>query len=785
LVVRWVVATSTISATLFAVTVLAAPLIVPLKRELTPADALATVRVMQNQALSAERLSDGLTSPDGQRYLIRLAHGDLKSNGVWMDLLTGRLNSLEEASHPVRCAHLFTTGLGSPASGQSADADVEPTNITRWITPSQVAFLWSNEQAIRQVMLVDLKTCRHRFLTASRTPVFSFAIAQGSALLFNTQVPRAARASTRLWRDGFTLNDAANGWSILNGDIDGTDSVSLGYLNAWFLRSKGRLRRVAIAHDLIDHSNPFYRELSLSPGGRYAIIGTGPARAPESWMEYTSPSLQRLLRSNATSVIKVPVNYTLIDLRDGKSRKLWNVPKDYASQVSWAPDDDRVLLAPTFLPANEHSAAGLAGTAAAVLDIAKGQYAVLPLDLTSRTVTNSRWLSTRAIEITSSNEMGEDVRSQYFTSAGTTWVAVPDPGPDALADKSTPRIQVQIQQDLNHPPQILAIDSKSGDARQILDPNPNLQFRFKLGRVERLSGALSNGRQWIAQLMYPADYEAGRRYPLLIQSLYGHDFGTETFTLDGSWGWNGMGLGPTAFAAYPGQLLATRNIAVLQLEVLHPAPGPQQADDYQLAFETLAQQLSASGLIDRKKIALDGFSRNGYWVEYTLAHSEFPFAAAIAADNYDPSYFPSALFNWRAEDATANGAAAFGDGLRDWLTRAPGFNAEHIHTPLRLIGQSSGIPLIIGQWEIYSRLKHLHRPVEMFMMPSVDTHPSHNPQNPRQIIAVQEGVIDWFSFWLTDREDPAPEKRAQYERWRQMRDSREPSESSEISDPQL
>jgi hypothetical protein len=766
-------------------TVLAAPLIVPLKRELTPADALATVRVMQNQALSAERLGDGLASPDGQRYLIRLAYGDLKHNGVWMDLLTGRLSSLEEASHPVRCAHLFSTGLGSPASGQSADADVEPTNITRWITPSQVAFLWSNDQAIRQVMSIDLKTCAHRFLTASRTPVFSFAIAKGGALLFNAQVPSTAGASTRLWREGFTLNEAANGWSILNGDIDGTDSVSLGYLNTWFLRSKGRLRRVAIAHDPIDHSNPFYRELSLSPSGRYAVIGTGPAGAPESWKEYTSPSLQRLLRSNATSVIKVPVNYTLIDLRHGKSRQLWNVPKDYASQVSWSPDDDRILLAPTFLPANEHSAAGLAGTAAAVLDVATGKYAVLPLDLASRTVTNSRWLSTRAIEITSSNELGEDVRYQYFTPAGNTWLTVPDPAPDALADKSTPRIRVQIQQDLNHPPQILAIDSKSGDARHILDPNPNLLFRFKLGHVERLSGALSNGHQWIAQLMYPADYEAGRRYPLLIQSLYGHGFGAEAFTLDGSWGWSGMGLGPPAFAAYPGQLLATRNIAVLQLEVLHPAPGAQQAEDYLLAFETLAEQLSASGLVDRNKIALDGFSRNGYWVEYTLAHSPFPFAAAIAADNYDPSYFQSALFNWRAEDAIANGAAAFGAGLRDWLARAPGFNAERIHTPLRIIGQSAAVPFIIGEWEIYSRLKYLHRPVEMFMMPSVDIHPSHNPQNPRQIIAIQEGVIDWFSFWLTGREDPVPSKQVQYQRWRAMRDSRGQVDSREILNPQL
>jgi hypothetical protein len=116
-----------------------------------------------------------------------------------------------------------------------------------------------------------------------------------------------------------------------------------------------------------------------------------------------------------------------------------------------------------------------------------------------------------------------------------------------------------------------------------------------------------------------------------------------------------------------------------------------------------------------------------------------------------------------------NGAPAFGPGLQEWLKRAPGFNADHIHTPLRIMGQSSGISFIIGEWEIYSRLRHLHKPVEIYMMPDADKNPAHTPQNPRQIMAVQEGAIDWLSFWLTGREDLDPQKRSQYTRWRAFR----------------
>jgi hypothetical protein len=119
-----------------------------------------------------------------------------------------------------------------------------------------------------------------------------------------------------------------------------------------------------------------------------------------------------------------------------------------------------------------------------------------------------------------------------------------------------------------------------------------------------------------------------------------------------------------------------------------------------------------------------------------------------------------------------NGAPAFGEGLRKWLARAVGFNAEHIHTPLYMIGQAGGLEMIIGEWEIFSRLRYLKKPVEMYMMPEVDTHPSHLPQNPGQILRIQENAIDWLSFWLIGREDPSVSKLEQYHRWHAFRESR-------------
>jgi hypothetical protein len=743
------------------------------KRELTPADAMATVRVIENQLALGERVETGVTSPDGRRYLLRLIRGDAERNGVWMDLLTGSLDSLEAAARPKLCAHLFTTGLGSTENAQEADADPVSDNLIHWINDTQVAFLWSDASAHRQVMSVDVRSCKHRFLTRSATDVFSFTFAPEGALLFNAQIPRAAGASQRLWKQGFTIQDASDGWTILKGQIDGADANSL-YDNAWFIRSKGAMLPIDIAGKHTDRTNPYYRDLFLSPSGRLALIDVGINGVPSGWEQYTNPSLQSLLNFNQSVPGRLPLRYALIDLKTGESRMLWDAPRAFRGQVAFSPNSETLLLAPTFLPLTANSPLGLSGAAVAELDLRSGRYQILPIDLTARTVVSTEWLSVDSVEIRSTNDLNADPRVDLLTRKTTDWSVVTAAD---VVPKPPQAIRLETRQSLNRPPQIFAVESGSGQSRLVLNLNPHLLEAFKLGRVERLSGTLSNGKQWIAQLIYPANYAEGTRYPLVIQSYYGHNFAEEQFSLDGTWGILGMGLGPSAYAAYPGQLLATRNIAVLTLEVLHFSPGRAQDDEYQLAFESLAQQLITSGIADPHKIALAGFSRNGHFVEFTLAHSSFPFAAAIAADNYEPSYFQSALFNWPNGDAQMNGAPAFGEGLQTWLTRAVGFNAEHVHTPLYMIGQSGGTELIISAWELFSRLRYLKKPVEMYMMPEVDSHPSHIPQNPRQILEIQNKAIDWLSFWLTGREDLNPDKRAQYDRWHAFR------QSSEVSNP--
>jgi hypothetical protein len=113
-----------------------------------------------------------------------------------------------------------------------------------------------------------------------------------------------------------------------------------------------------------------------------------------------------------------------------------------------------------------------------------------------------------------------------------------------------------------------------------------------------------------------------------------------------------------------------------------------------------------------------------------------------------------------------NGAAApFGKGLSAWAETAPGFNLDKVRTPLLISALGHGE--LIAQWETYSGLLRLGRPVDMIWLRS--SNANHILVEPRVRYASQQSAVDWFDFWLNGSEDHDPQKSEQYLRWRELR----------------
>lgn len=741
-------------------------------RPLTSTDAFATTRFMpvERRFMPAES-SENLVSvsPDGRRYVIRLVRGDPQKHGLWVDVWSGSLDSLQEAV-PARVAHLFSTGRGVRGyGGPAADSQAYKSPIT-WVDNRKVAFLFSDEREIRQVVTVDLLSKRTVFVTHGRMQVQSFDMAPNGTLVYLGDLPQPPKGPPPT--NGFVVPERSDAMAIAEGYFDGSTIQSRAAHAVWFVQQpRAGAQRVVFAGRANDGGYAPRQQVNVSPDGAHAIV-TAPAKSvPVEWDGYLGRTAGYKIplerdEFNAAHVDPAGVEagdirqLYLLDVHAHTATPLWNAVAPIGDwQGSWSPDGRHVVLTPIPIPMAEQTEVRV-DVQTVVFDVSTGEHSVL---FGSETPDRVAWINSEEFAVESHGK--EQLRVCYvLTGGGWQPRACTD-----LRDQATmlSKIKVQVKQDLNTPPKLVAVDERSAEERVLMDPNPTLQSSFALGKVESMQGVLSTGEHWTASLTLPVHYVPGERFPLVIQQQ-GGAVPTDKFTL---YGWAAeSGLGPVTIASYAAQVLAGRGIAVLEFNSQAKYGSPSEAETTQRGFEELANKIVADGIADRQRIGVSGFSRSGYFTFHALSHSSMRFAAGVAADNVDYSYVQVVLGNRYADGASGIGAPAFGAGLKTWLDRATGFNADGIHAPLLLIGQTGGVQAyILSQWEILSRLRQLHRPVEMYLMPEIEAHPSHTPQNPDQVIAVQERTVDWFDFWLNGHEMPDAGKAEQYERWRSLK----------------
>lgn len=754
--------------------ILLAPLSCAKPSPLGVADMVETSRFIKSDRQAEASNAEGVVSlsPSKRFYVVRIIRGDLIRNEVAMEIMGGEV---ESDFAPVLLVRLCSSGLGDGYNAFGSVDDVSDSNRIHWIDENRFAFLWTNERGVRQIMEVNRTTKAKRFVTDHPTHIVAFAVTPRGQVLFTAQAPAKPEPSSR---EGLVVDEWTDPLSLFL-RRPGTGSLyDHAWNTQWFLASSvGQPPRpLRLGGASVDLS-PMHT-LETSSDGEWAIVSAVARELPEEWSQYTAPLLLRWIhdarRNNRGFAARSIHQLYLIKLGTGEWRPLWNAPAiAHTTKLAWSPDGEHVILAATAVPTAEANAAGLHAESVVAVHIRTGAFTVLPLRIARNNVAGVRWVSESEVCVV--DQSSKTPIAQYFCLREGGWQK------SQSSDLGSIATRFELCQALTSPPKLVLRRADGGGGRVLLTPNAALTDAFRLGRVEQISGPLGQDANWSGLLFYPVDYEQGRQYPLVIQSIYGKPHAiSDEFTLYGVQ--NGSGLGPSIIAAYPGQALASRNIFVLHLTVQAPAfsASPKQPRLRQLAFEAAAEYLSTVGLVNRMKVGIVGFSRNGYWVDYTITHSAFPFAAALAADNFDASYTAATLTDYNAA-SEVNGAKPFGEGLQAWVENAPGFNAERVETPLLMIEQHLGLFGVIVRWEMFSRLRLLGKPVEFYVMPDYE-HGSHSSQNPRQIVSVMQRSLDWFDFWLNDVErstlvfpwETGEGLATQYEAWRRFRVRRSP-----------
>ncbi len=431
-------------------------------------------------------------------------------------------------------------------------------NYPIWIGNDRIAILWAAPGEGNQLFLIDLTSRQIRQITHETGQIAALLGDPQGYLLYDVFVGHGRAASERLIDEGFAVH-SSDAMVLLSRVVDGATAYDFGMVRRVAVQVSGR--RCSHTPSLRRQCLHGYFRLSVcraqpdgsifSPNGRYAIVNVGLSELPPDWMKYRgflAESISEYRRNSARSFCAMANRLMIVDLSTGKARALWGKRRagptfNPMPQITWSPDGKEIVVAPTPLPPESSDEAGLSGKAIAVVNVESGAFSVLPVSSAeSDRISGACWLSSDRISISTK----ASASLEFERASQATWklAAVSQNARPAVSPTNRMEdVGVTVEQGLNEPPVLVAIDGGSGRRRVLYDPNPKLTTRFRLGRVEFIDWTSADGAVWQGRLYYPAGYRAGQRYPLVIQTQGASD--RDQYSLTGIVGVHDAGLGPS------------------------------------------------------------------------------------------------------------------------------------------------------------------------------------------------------------------------------------------------
>src|SRR5260370_5680673 len=683
-------------------------------------------RVTQDSITIADSISEMLIagwppahfSQDGTEFIVVVKKGNLERNTVDYSLL---LWKTADVFHRVVQEPVLTM---SSASNRAGIEDIT------WLRDNEtIVFLGEHRSELHQLYSFSVRSHRLRKLTNHFTSIIAYTVTPSADRI----AYMAAPVSQSIWdekanRAGFVVSTELLP-NLLEGKTAGGFPADL----QLFVCSPGSVGHLLQTQDKVHvylGDKP-----AFSPEGQYIIIATQVSKIPANWKDYTAPDIQhRDSTKLSPGQVAFLRRFEVVNTVSGVSRVLLNSPVGiYGSDIAWSPDSRSVVITRVFLPLDNiqgtEREARQSKSFTVEVNISSGQIA----EVSQKDLNGAHWdaksnlLVSHILQFESNTFFGEGEKV-IFRKNGTKWEQVRELGYEEL------RPEIILEEDMHTPPKIFAIDSKTHQKNMRLYLTP--QFRkLRFAKVKEIKWKGADGHDVTGGLYYPVNYEAGHRYPLVMQT---HGWSAKRFMIDG----------PTT-SGYAAQALAGHGLFVLQADDsnLQIASTSGEALREVSTYEGAIDYLDKEELIDRSRVGIMGFSRSCFFVKYNLTHSTYRLTAASVTDGIDSGYMQYLEFlnsnpSFADEFERMNGGHPWGDGLISWLKNSPGFNIERVQTPMRIVALNSGS--LMAEWQWFAILTRMGKPVEMVYLQDGN----HQLIRPWDRIAAQEGNEDWFRFWL-------------------------------------
>jgi dipeptidyl aminopeptidase/acylaminoacyl peptidase len=300
-----------------------------------------------------------------------------------------------------------------------------------------------------------------------------------------------------------------------------------------------------------------------------------------------------------------------------------------------------------------------------------------------------------------------------------------------------------VVDDFDDSPDVFAGGPELSGARQVTRTNP-FQAEYAWGRSELVDYACATGKRVQGALFYPAGYQAGRRYPMIVYVYERLSQGVHSYVV------------PDERSAYNLTAFTQHGYFVLEPDIVYQdrRPGTSAVG----CVEPAVQAVLAKGLVDAEHVGLVGHSWGGYQASFIPTQTNI-FAAAVAGAAITNFYSFFGAVHWNGgfaesshfETGQARMDVPYWEDMEAYARESPAMHITRLQTPMLLyFGDKDGTVDWHQGVELYNYARRAGKNLVMLVYPGED----HSPRQKKNQIDYHRRVLQWFGHYLKGEAPP-------------------------------
>lgn len=300
-----------------------------------------------------------------------------------------------------------------------------------------------------------------------------------------------------------------------------------------------------------------------------------------------------------------------------------------------------------------------------------------------------------------------------------------------------------VVQDYDDSPDLFVGGADLKSAKQLTHTNA-FQSNYAWGKSEIVEYTTDKGRKLQGALYYPAGYEPGKRYPMIVYMYEKLSDSVHSY------------VAPSDTSYYNTSVFVSQGYFVFQPDIVF---RPRQPGLSVVECVTAGvKKVTSMGAVDPARVGVIGHSWGGFDSAFIATHTNGIFAAAIAGapitdlvSNYGNHHWSSGIAETdHIETGQQRMEVPLYEDLPDYIANSAVFNVQNMTVPLLLeCGDADGTVFWHQSVELYNIARRAKKNVVMLVYNGED----HGLRQKKNQVDYQQRILAWFGHYL--KSEPA------------------------------